>query len=360
MLRVSTSVKACLLAQGAAVALLSGCGSHTESAPVTTPRAVPLPAGVKRLQPADVSGEATIIKQSVIPAVTPGDYVVQGEMRFNGWFLSAERIVFKPDSKLIFTRQALDARPTFFILAKEVLAEDQQHPGTVTWERPVSVVPPESGTASAGADNGGHEQVPGGRGQDGKVGNPGSPGRDAPGLTLVTLSVKGSVLVDLVGSAGGPGGKGHTGGRGGGGGYGTPASENLVNCVRGAGDGGRGGEGGNGGPGGTSGSGGRGGVFTLITSEANVASATRLLKVDISGGQAGSPQGEGGDPGTGGTGGHRGQEALPWCKDDGHDGPPGNAGTQGSRGEVGAAGKPGDYFVGEMTPGSVTELLTHR
>ena len=104
MLNVSTSVKACLLAQGV-VLLLCGCGSHTDSAPATKSQAVDLPTGVKRLQPADVSGEATVIRQNAIPAVTPGDYVVQGETRFNGWFLSAERIIFKPDSKLIFTRR---------------------------------------------------------------------------------------------------------------------------------------------------------------------------------------------------------------------------------------------------------------
>jgi hypothetical protein len=354
----STSRNSHSMVLGVAV-LLGAWGAHPGMAAATaSPPA--LPPGVKWLQPADVKFDAKTIKQSAIVPVTPGDYVVQGETRFNGWFLSAERIIFKPDSKLIFTRQALDARPNLFIIAKEVLTEDQQHPGTVTWERPTLGAAPESGTAVAGTDNGGHESIQGGNGQAGKMGIAGSPGHDAPSITLVTLSVKGPAFVDLVGMPGGAGGKGQTGGRGGGGGYGNPASAGPIDCHRGAGNGGRGGDGGAGGAGGPSGDGGRGGVFTLITSDDNVASATRLLKVDTAGGQPGAEPGDGGDPGAGGSGGHRGQEAQPWCKDDGHDGLPGNAGSPGSRGGLGAPGKSGDQFVGAMTPASVTELLTGK
>lgn len=337
-------------------------GGDRSPAPVaaSAPAPVALDGGARALQPADVTSAATAIKQNAVPAITPGDYVIDGEKRFNGWFLSAERIVFKANSKLIFTKSALDARPNFFILAKEIVAEDQQQPGSITWERPALPAPPDSGTAAAGEDNGSKESVVGGRGTDGKVGNAGQAGRDAPSLTLTTLSVKGPVIVDLRGQDGGPGGKGQGGGRGGGGGYGTPASASGVDCRRGAGDGGAGGAGGNGGKGGPSGNGGRGGTFTLITSDENMAAASRLLRVDLGAGQPGSAPGEGGDAGGGGSGGRRGQEAKPYCKDDGKNGAQGAAGQTGPRGDLGSPGIGGDFFVGGMSPASVAELLTKR
>lgn len=368
MSKVKNVVRGVLVASSMS-AVLPGCGGaqasfNDQQAPAESfqPAAekTALPPGAKLMQPADVAGTATVIKQYAIPPVTPGTYVVDGEVRFNGWFLSSERIVFKANAKLIFTRQALDQRTSLFILAKEIVSEDQQQPGTVTWERPVLARPLDSGTAGAGTDNGAHEQISGGRGENGKAGNAGLLGRDAPAITLTTQSVKGSVLFDLRGQDGGPGGTGQAGGRGGGGGYGTPASQSAFDCKRGAGDGGSGGAGGDGGVGGPSGAGGRGGIFTLVTSPDNVASATRLLKVDVSGGQPSAQPGEGGDPGAGGPGGHRGQEAKPWCGDDGRDGGQGGSGQKGPRGDLGAPGKAGDYFVGEMSPASVVELLTKR
>lgn len=347
--------------------LAAGCGKK-ENGPATGPQqpgpASPtqpasLAAGAKALQAADVTGTATTIKQQV-PPVTTGDYIIDGEKRFNGWFLSAERIVFKANSKLIFSKAALDARPNFFIMAKEIVSEDQQQPGSISWERSALTAPPEAGSAAAGEDKGGEESATGGRGGDGKVGNPGQSGRDAPSLTLAALSVKGSVLINLNGQEGGPGGKGQAGGRGGGGGYGTPASQSLIDCKKGAGNGGSGGPGGSGGKGGPSGIGGRGGTFTLITSEDNMAAASRLLKVDLQGGQPGTAPGEGGDPGAGGSGGRRGQEAKPYCKDDGQNGSPGAAGQPGGRGDRGTPGASGDFFVGGMSPAAVSELFTKR
>jgi len=342
-------------------ALSNSGGNQTQSTAIApAPAAITLEGGAKALQPADVASTAVTIKQNAVPAITPGDYVVDGEKRFNGWFLSAERIVFKANSKLIFTKAALDARPNFFILTKEIVAEDQQQPGFISWERPALPAPPDAGTAAAGEDKGSSESVVGGRGTDGKVGNAGQAGRDAPSLTLTALSIKGSVIIDLKGQDGGPGGKGQAGGRGGGGGYGTPASSSAVDCRRGAGNGGAGGAGGNGGKGGPSGTGGRGGTFTLITSDENMASASRLLRVDLSAGQPGATPGDGGDAGVGGGGGRRGQEARPYCKDDGSNGAQGGGGQTGPRGDLGSPGTGGDYFVGGMSPASVTELLTKR
>jgi len=343
--------------------IATACGKKEEGtvAPkVETAKPLDLSGGAKALQPADVTNAATTIRQNAIPAVTAGDYVIDGEKRYNGWFLSAERIVFKANSKLVFSKDALAARPNFFILAKEIVAEDSQQPGSITWERPSIAAPPDSGAAQAGADNGAQESIKGGNGESGKQGNAGQSGRDGPSLTITSLSVKGAVNVDVKGQDGGPGGKGQYGGRGGGGGHGTPASQSAFDCKRGAGDGGAGGKGGDGGKGGPSGSGGRGGTFTLITSDDNMAAASRLLRVDVAGGQPGSVPGAGGDPGAGGSGGARGQEAKPWCKDDGRTGGTLGAGQPGQRGDLGAPGTSGDYFVGGMTPGSVTELLTKR
>lgn len=340
---------------------LVGCGKETPPAPAPKAAApVELGGGAKPLQAAEVKNTETTIRQSAIPAITPGDYVVEGEKRFNGWFLSAERIVFKANSKLVFSKDALAARPNFFILAREVVVEDQQQPGSITWERSPVSVPGEVGSAAAGADNGAKESVAGGNGQSGAMGNAGQAGRDGPSLTLTTLSVKGPLVIDMKGQDGGPGGKGQSGGRGGGGGYGTPASQSAVDCKRGAGDGGPGGSGGAGGKGGPSGNGGRGGTFTLITSDDNMAAASRLLKVDVSGGQPGAQPGSGGDAGPGGSGGRRGQEAKPYCKDDGRVGAAGPAGAPGQKGDLGAPGASGDYFVGGMSTASVTELLTKR
>lgn len=337
--------------------LLTACSNEKTAQESAVP--VELPAGAKALQGAEVQSVAQDIKQSGTSAITPGDFIVEGEKRFNGWFLSAERIVFKPGARLIFTKSALEARPNFFILAKEIVAEDQENPGTITWERLPVVAAPDSGAATAGVDNSTSENTAGGAGSAGATGNSGINGRDAPGLTLTTLSVKNALLVDMQGQAGGSGGKGQTGGRGGGGGYGNPASQNAYKCTRGASAGAAGGPGGEGGKGGPSGGGGRGGTFTLITSPENVAAATRLLRVNVAGGTSGTSSGVGGDPGAGGSGGPGGAGKNPHCKGSGP-GSSGPAGKRGTPGDQGPAGSIGDYFVGELDPTSVTELLTKR
>lgn len=360
-----TSTRSVSMAVSLALAL-GACdyhGADTVSVPVGRAMAASAPAslpdGAKLLQTAELAPAVTDIK-SGIPPVSSGDYVVSGVQKYNGWFLSAERIVFKANSKLVFSKAALEARAHFFVLAKEIVSEDPVQPGSINWDEPSLEVPKEIGTADAGTDSGQHEGAPGGVGHAGAAGTTGQTGRDAPTLTLTTLSLKGPIFVNLRGEAGGPGGRGQKGGRGGGGGFGASASQNMFNCTRGAGTGGPGGGGGDGGTGGASGDGGRGGAFTLITTPENLAAASRLLKVDNSGGASGANPGHGGDPGDGGLGGPGGAQQLPWCQGDGSTGGSGTAGLRGHDGSPGSSGAVGDYFVGQLSPASVSELLTKR
>ena len=50
-------------------------------------------------------------------------YVVTGTTRFDGYFIVADKIIFKPGAQLIFTRQALKDRRNFFLVTKELLSE---------------------------------------------------------------------------------------------------------------------------------------------------------------------------------------------------------------------------------------------
>src|SRR6185295_18076372 len=101
-----TLLKVCLAALwlGTVVAC-GGSGQPSSGAlpPGQPPTSAVLPKGARALQPADVSTTVSVAKRE-IPALTPGEYRVSGEQRFNGWFLSAERVVFEADAKLIFSQ----------------------------------------------------------------------------------------------------------------------------------------------------------------------------------------------------------------------------------------------------------------
>ncbi len=314
----------------------TACGSAFAQ---TRPKTLPEPDVVATVQ--DIQ-QANLLKLSQ-PLVIDKSY------NFDGWFIVADKIIFKSGAKLVFSRQALDKRRIFYVVTKELISEDSASPGTITYD------PPPSSGASAVAG-----QAPSGApgGSDGASGSPGAPGAKgpdgpkgftAPSLTLTVLSVPSSgVMIDFSGGVGGQGGKGQKGGDGGAGRQGSPASQSMFDCKAGGGRGGNGGSGGLGGAGGVGGPGGDGGTVKIIAPAGLLPSLTEKFRVVVSGGQPGSPgtPGDGGNPGAAGAG---GQEAKPYCGG-GSGGSSGSAGSAGVPGQAGVAGLPGDLLVGAITP----------
>ena len=285
-----------------------------------------------------------------------GDYEVSENVSWASPVIAVERLIFNSNSRLYFDHHTVRRNSNLFIFAKEIISADPEQLGEITWIDIPPSEPPIPGEGSSGIDNGSHENTPGGEGGTGPSGIKGEDGYPAPSLTMIIGSLRGGLKVSLVGENGGTGGKGGTGGRGGQGGYGTPASQNPFNCTRGAGDGAVGGRGGKGGQGGKGGNGGNGGTFTLITQESNIAVFTRLLKVDVSGGQPGQG-GTGGLPGNGGPGGPGGREARPWCVGNGSNGPNGSDGLQGEANIPGIVGNAGVYYVGGLSVDDIQKIL---
>ena len=308
----------------------------------------------KRLQGADVTSKLVEIQNYGITQASASDYTVTGNQRFDGFFLKADRLIFKPGAKLVFSRQALQNRRTFYIVARQIVMESDASPGTITWENSSDdTVSNVAGQAGTGAH-------PGGGGLPGVAGNEGRVGDSAPSLYLAVLSVPGSgPIVDLQGQVGGRGGQGQKGGSGGAGAAGPNASQTLVGCRHGAGNGGAGGAGGSGGVGGLPGRGGSGGAFTLLTTQDSIVSLATRTRVLVAGGAAGAP-GAGGPGGDGGPGGPGGADARPFCQGAGSQGPNGSPGTQGASAaaDTGARrGTAGDFFVGSMSPDEFARFL---
>jgi len=334
------------------VLAVAGCGGNEpmaqngqNSKPISSGEVPGVNPSAKQVQGADLNDALVAIKD--LPGTT--DEVVEGTRRFNGWFFKANRITFKSGSTLLFTKQALENRRQFFVIAKEIIVEDQNSPGTITWEKGT--------TADAPASNGqaGNGQDGSGAGGGGLAGNPGVSGdlgyagSDAPSVVLLVMTLPSSgPTVDLSGQKGGKGGKGQKGGTGGHGAKGNDASQNGFNCNRGAGNGGPGGSGGSGGTGGAGGRGGSGGTFTLISSTDKLPSLSQKFRVQVSGGPGGET-GDGGFGGDGGTGGDGGGQQLPYCRGDGSRGATGGSGSPGTVGAVGPTGAAGDFLVGGIT-----------
>jgi len=290
------------------------------------------------------------------PAVIVGDFRVEGQRVYNAPVLAARRVIFAAGSSLIFSQQVLTTRRNLFVFAQEIVSENAEQPGTVTWEQTAPASPPPLGSAPAGADNGGREGQTGGAGQHGRPGGPGEAGSPGPDLTIVALKINPTLKINVSGGPGGLGGVGENGGRGGGGGYGRPASQNAFNCRHGANDGAPGGSGGNGGPGGAGGTGGAGGVFTLVTPSDQVPVITRVLQVNLGAGTPGQG-GAGGSGGQGGPGGAGGAQSLPFCRGNGAQGGAGASGANAGFGPVGNQGAAGTYFVGGLSPDDLNKLL---
>jgi hypothetical protein len=290
------------------------------------------------------------------PPVIVGDFRVEGQRVYNAPVLAARRVIFAPGSSLIFSQQVLTTRRNLFVFAQEIVSENAEQPGTVTWEQTAPASPPPMGTAPAGADNGGREGATGGAGQNGRQGAPGGAGSPGPDLTIVALKLAPTLKINLSGGPGDSGGVGENGGRGGGGGYGRSASQNAFNCSHGANDGAPGGGGGNGGPGGPGGASGAGGVFTLVTPSDQVPVITRILQVNLGPGTPGQG-GAGGAGGQGGPGGAGGAQSLPYCRGNGAQGGGGASGANAGPGPVGSQGAAGTYFVGGLSPDDLNKLL---
>ena len=276
----------------------------------------------KALGPADVTAVVQAIKEPGI-GPTNSDEIVDGTRVFDGWFFKARKLTFKKGSTLVFSRQAWSTRRVLYIVVQQIVSEDANDPGTITWER--------SGQPGAAASSGqaATGSYPGGAGAPGSLGIPGLSGDGAPSLTIAVLSVPGSgPKIDFQGQQGGQGGQGQRGGSGGAGGAGESASQGGFNCYRGAGNGGIGGVGGAGGPGGRGGRGGAGGTLTLISTTGNLPGLMSRFRVLLSGGVPGAG-GAGGPGGNGGPGGPGGAQQLPWCRGDGSQGALGQPGADG-------------------------------
>lgn len=302
----------------------------------------------KELSEASVLNEAQTIKQAGLLKLSK-PFEVVGVTRFDGWFVVADKVIFKPGSQLVFSRQALQNRRNFFIVANELISEDANSPGLITYEQPpVDTSPAKSGQGPSGA-GGTSDGASGQPGFRGDTGTPGIKGFVAPAITITVMKVSGSgPAVDFRGGPGGVGGQGQRGGDGGAGRQGSPASQSMFDCKAGGGRGGNGGPGGMGGTGGVGGNGGDGGSVTIIGPAELLPSLSQKFRVLVSGGQ----QGKGGDPGPGGNGGGAGaggQEAKPYCGG-GSGGSGGGPGAPGMQGDWGTRGTDGDFFVGVITP----------
>jgi hypothetical protein len=287
---------------------------------------------------------------------TFGDIEVTGEMQWNSNLVAVERLRFGPNAKLLFRENVVRANPNIFIFAKEIISTDQQNPGTISWSDPGPSTPTNPGNGLAGIDNAAHQHIPGGAGGVGPTGIGGENGQSAPSLTIVCRNFLGGLKVLLPGENGGPGGQGGTGGAGGQGGRGRPASQGPFDCKRGAGDGQSGGNGGNGGNGGRGGNGGNGGTLTFVSGKDELPAFTRMLTVDLSGGQPGAG-GRGGAGGLGGAGGPGAQKELPYCRDNGSDGPTGAQGVNGISGTPGNRGNSGQFFVGGLAVDQLDRVI---
>lgn len=313
----------------------------------------------EEVPPSSIINDAKQVKESVSLIGLTKEIIVTGDMLYDSYFIGAETIQFKSGARLIFSDKALATRNNLIIAAKNIVNEDQQKPGVITWARgdgPVSA-PPQSGQAPGGAD-GNNSGVSGSAGANGAQGNSGIAGKDAPNLTLFFISATGAPpVIDLRGQPGGQGGQGQQGGDGGNGHEGSPASSSLYECTSGAGHGGNGGSGGSGGLGGRGGDGGRGGTTTIVTLPEAFPAVLQFIRADVSGGDGGDG-GDGGNGGNGGDGGAQGAKSLPWCKDEpGRRGAAGLKGQQGGKGIKGAVGIQGDVFYTALNNDAFSTIL---
>ena len=355
---------ALLTCASAAIALTS-CKKPAQTVPAPTPPPAPAAAPGADAAPTPLSGPATtadgrpakVLGQAEIgpllndvPKGAGGSlFVVDGVRSLDDGVLIADRIQFGSAAVLTFSPQALQSRRNLLIVAREVVSDDPQHPGKITYAlRPAG--PAQAGVGQAKtAPQPPREGQAGSAGRASETGAVGPTGSDAPNLTLIVLSLPGGgPAIDFAGGPGGPGAQGRQGSDGGPGGSGRPASRDPFKCVRPAGNGAPGGVGGAGAAGGPGGQGGGGGVVTVLGLGDRVPAILQKLRLTTAGGEPGQG-GPGGKGGLGGPGGRGGQEARPFCAKAGRPGSAGLPGRSGGPGSAGQRGVDGDLFVGAIS-----------
>ncbi|OEZ89651.1 hypothetical protein JAB5_00270 [Janthinobacterium sp. HH103] len=171
------------------------------------------------MQHTDLSPEES--NQKTIEAVSAarpklfGKFNVDGDKSWSSPYISVRQLIFRPGSRLIFDEAVTRANRNIFIFAEEIISEDQENPGTITWVDVAPSIPPAAGSGVAGANQGGAENVGGGMGGTGPEGLRGELGATAPSLTIVVKNIVGGLKLGLRGEDGGSGGVGGPGGPGG-------------------------------------------------------------------------------------------------------------------------------------------------
>jgi hypothetical protein len=313
----------------------------------------------KKLRQSDIREEAVEIQPYTRMGLNQAaPEVIEGDRLFEDSVLVADRIVFRPGSKLVFGANIKGDRSARYIVARTIVVQPGPSP-TITWFRGSALPdPPGFTTKAVPGAMGAVDGAPGAEGTTGATGNPGFPGRSAPTLYVFASRIEGGPIeVNLRGQDGGRGGAGQDGGDGGLGRAGRRAVASLIDCRSPGEDGGRGGAAGNGGQGGPGGRGGSGGLFILVTTTRSLATAKAAFSVDVaagSGGPGGTP-GKPGQPGPGGAGG----ATVARCMG-GNPGPSGAAGQPGTNGVTGAGGAPGVLAVVDMPDAEWARAVSER
>jgi hypothetical protein len=284
----------------------------------------------------------------------PPELIVEGVQPFSSRVIGATKVIFRPNSRLVFIGNTSGV--TLTLLAEELIVEG---PAVLTWvdKSTVPGPPPPRGKAPDGLAGRG-DGVDGSPGSNGEPGNVGYSGLPGPSVNLYVRRSSGDRLtIDVSGQPGGEGGGGQEGGRGGAGAKGSPASQSAFDCKRGPGRGGNGGPGGDAGPGGPGGTGGDGGNVLLVSADSNVADHISVIA------KPGVP-GKGGDagaPGKGGPKGEEGEKALPFCKPANRDGSDGLNGKESpdKTGPSGAkAALPGSFSLVPVSEDQIEAILS--
>lgn len=293
------------------------------------------------LNPDDAAEDLDTARRKIEARVPVQDLLVHGRQIIDRPVVVAGKIAFEPDSELVYSTKAQQSAAGLYLLAREIVSLDQNHPGRVVAERSVGEAEPIRAKDGADGQNGAGDGTAGGKGGKGEAGSTGASGESGPHLLLFVPHLASThLIVQLNGTSGGRGGNGGDGGAGGIGARGESASQSAFDCKRGAGRGGDGGAGGNAGDGGLGGPGGKGGDLEIITQDLSV-SGIVLIAHGGDGGAGGNP----GRPGNGGAGGPQGDEQLPWCRGGHGDGSRGAQGGPGSVGHRGQQGMEGNVLL---------------
>jgi hypothetical protein len=227
---------------------------------------------------------------------------INGTVTINDNIFVADRIVFWPNSKLVFSSNSSES----IIIAANIIAF--KDPLQLSFVERSSPPTGKNGDKGTPGNNGVNWSDSGGEGQ---IGGDGNPGLQQPKFLVFAGAfqspngspmIKGlSLTLELPASAGGIGGDGGNGGQGVGGIPALGDHKRGLRC-RGGRDGGPGGNGGRGGRGGNGGDGSKGLTVVMIGPTA-AADLFQYANIHNSGGDGGAPGagGQAGSPGAGGA-----------------------------------------------------------